>query len=50
MPVKSEAQRRFMEGVAHGDIKKKGLSKEEAKEFLSHKPSKPLPQRVKKKK
>jgi hypothetical protein len=50
MPVKSKAQQRFMEAVKHGDIQKKGLSKDDAAEFLSHKPAKKLPERVKQKK
>ncbi len=33
MPAKSRSQFRFMEAVKHGDIKKPGLSKEEASEF-----------------
>lgn len=36
MPAKSEAQRRFMEGVAHGSIKRKSLSPDEAEKFLHH--------------
>ena len=34
MPSVSRAQWRFMQGVAHGDIKAKGLSPEKAKEFV----------------
>lgn len=34
MPAKSKAQFRFMAAVKHGAIKKKGLSKEEASEFV----------------
>jgi hypothetical protein len=35
MPATSKAQYRFMQAVAHGGIKKKGLSKKKAHEFLS---------------
>ena len=34
MPAKSKAQYRFMQAVAHGNIKKEGLSKEKAKEYI----------------
>ena len=34
MPAKSKAQYRFMEAVAHGGIKKPGLSPAKAKEFV----------------
>ena len=34
MPAVSKAQWRFMQGVAQGDIKAKGLSQEKAKEFV----------------
>jgi hypothetical protein len=34
MPAKSKAQARFMGAVAGGAIKKKGLSKAKAKEFV----------------
>lgn len=51
MPVSSEKQRRFMYGVMSGSIKKKGLSKKEAKEFIDSTPKgKKLPFKVKKKK
>ena len=51
MPVKSKAQQRFMGAVASGRIKKKGLSKKKAKEFLSATKSfKSLPERKKKRK
>lgn len=33
MPAKSKAQFRFMKAVEEGDIHKKGLSPEKAKEF-----------------
>jgi hypothetical protein len=45
MPAKSKAQERFMAGVAYGSIKKPGLSKEKAKEFVT--PTAGLPERVK---
>lgn len=50
MPVKSKAQARFMGAVAGGAIKKKGLGKEKAKEFLKGVKVKSLPARSKKKK
>ena len=34
MPAKSEKQRRLMEGIKHGTIKRKGVSKEDAKRVL----------------
>ena len=38
MPFKSDRQRRYVEGLAHGNIapRKGGMSKEEAKQFASH--------------
>ena len=52
MPVKSKAQARFMRAVASGKAKNKpkGISKKEAKEFVSGQKLKGLPQKVKKKK
>lgn len=35
MPSVSKSQFRFMEAVAHGGIKKPGLSEEKAKEYVS---------------
>lgn len=35
MPAKSKAMNRFMAAVASGSIKKEGLSKLKAKEFLT---------------
>jgi hypothetical protein len=51
MPVKSKAQQRFMGGVASGDIKKPGLSKAKAEEFLESSKGKikDLPEKVTKK-
>jgi len=34
MPIKSKKQLRLMEGVAHGTIKKEGLTKSVAKEYI----------------
>jgi hypothetical protein len=34
MPARSKAQYRLMQGVASGSIKKKGLSKKVAKEYV----------------
>lgn len=42
MPATSGPQYRFMEGVSHGSIVKKGLSTEKAKEFVD---ATPKPQR-----
>jgi len=49
MPAKSKAQFRFMQAVAHGKAKSKGLSKEEAAEYVSGQSPKGLPERKKKK-
>lgn len=53
MPAKSKAQLRFLQGVAHGSIKAKGLSEDEAKEYVSHNQGERsysnLPEKVKKK-
>ena len=49
MPAKSKSQFRFMEGVAHGSIKKKGLSKKKAAEFVKGQSPKSLPEKVAKK-
>jgi hypothetical protein len=48
MPATSKAQYRFMQGVAHGNIKAKGLSKAKASEFVKGQSSKGLPKRAKK--
>lgn len=47
MPVKSKAQAGFMGAVAGGQLKKKGLSKSKAKEFLKGVSVKKLPNKVK---
>jgi len=47
MPAKSKAQFRFMAAVEHGGIKKKGLSKEKAKEFVEGVNYKSLPKKKK---
>lgn len=49
MPATSKAQFGFMGMVASGKIKKKGLSKAKAKEFLRGVNVKKLPKRVSKK-
>ncbi len=49
MPPKSQAQARFMWAVASGKAKAPGLSKKEAKEFVSGHPTKGLPAKAKKK-
>lgn len=47
MPAVSKAQLRFMAAVASGRIKRKGLSKEKAAEFVHKtKNAKELPERV----
>ena len=48
MPPRSKAQARFMRAVASGDVKSKGLSKKQAKEFVEHHSTKNLPERKKK--
>ncbi len=49
MPAKSRSQERFMGAVASGSLKKKGLSKATAKEFLDATPKgEKLPEKVKK--
>ncbi len=50
MPVKSKAQAGFMGMIASGKFKKKGLSKNKAKEFLRGVKVKKLPKKVSKKK
>ena len=49
MPPKSKAQARFMRAVAGGKVKKKGLSKVEAKEYVSGYSTKGLPEKKSKK-
>ncbi len=47
MPAKSKSQYKLMRAVAQGDIKKKGLSQSEAKEFIKDQESiKDLPKKV----
>lgn len=49
MPVKSKAQMRFMQAIAHGSFSKSGLSKEKAKEFIEETPKgDKLPEKKKK--
>ncbi len=48
MPAKSKKQFKFMAAVAHGGLKKKGLSKKKADEFLHGADYKKLPKRKKK--
>lgn len=52
MPMKSEAQRKFMQAAAHSPkfAKKAGISQKTAKEFASHDQGGKLPKRAKKKK
>lgn len=49
MPAKSKAQYRFMQGVAHGNIKAPGLSEHKAAEYVEGQSPKGLVERVKKK-
>ena len=49
MPAKSRAQFRFMQAVAHGGVKKPGLSPAKAAEYVSGQSPKGLPAKVKKK-
>ena len=48
MPPKSQKQARWFRAVASGDIKKKGLSRKTAKEFVEGHPTKRLPEKKKK--
>lgn len=36
MPARSKAQFKLMAAISSGNLKKPGLSKEEAKEYISH--------------
>ncbi len=49
VPVKSRAQLRFMQAVAHGSAKAPGLSKTEAAELVKGQSPKGLPARKRKK-
>jgi len=46
MPPKSKAQARLMRAVAQGDVKLKGMSEEEAQEYVEHHKTKHLPEHV----
>lgn len=48
VPATSKAQYRFIEAVAHGGIKKKGLSKSQAKEYVAGQKYSSLPTKSKK--
>lgn len=48
MPARSKLQYRMMQGIAHGSIKKKGLSVAKAKEFVKGVAYKLLPKKKKK--
>jgi len=48
MPAKSKAQFRFMQAVAHGGVKKPGLSAGKAAEYVSGQSPKGLPAKVSK--
>ena len=50
MPAKSKAQYRFMQAVASGKLKVKGLSKAKAREFVEGQSPKGLPERKGKRK
>lgn len=50
MPARSQAQAHFMGMVASGKIKKKGLSKAQAAEYVRGQDVKDLPPKVKKRK
>lgn len=45
MPATSKAQFRYMQAVAHGSIKKPGLSKAKAAEYVSGQSPKGLPEK-----
>jgi hypothetical protein len=47
MPAKSKAQARFMRAVASGSVKKPGLSKKKALEFVKGHSTKKLPEKKK---
>lgn len=49
MPAKSKAQFRFMQAVRSGSIKKKGLSKRKAAEFVKGQSPKGLPKKKRRK-
>jgi hypothetical protein len=46
VPATSKRQFRFMQAVAHGGLKKPGLSSAKAKEFVSGQSSKGLPEKT----
>src|SRR5215471_9923787 len=48
MPATSKAQYRFMQAVAHGGIRKPGLSKDQAEEYVHGQRYQSLPARTKK--
>jgi hypothetical protein len=48
MPATSQKQYRFMEAVAHGGIKKKGLSPAKAQEYVQGQNYRTLPKRARK--
>ena len=48
MPPRSKSQARLMRAAAHGDIKLKGMSKEEAREYVAGHKTKNLPERIEK--
>lgn len=50
MPPKSKKQAKFMRAVASGKVKAKGLSRKEAKEYVSGYSLRGLPNKVKRKK
>lgn len=43
MPARSQAQFRYMQAVAHGSIKGRGLSKDQATEFVQGQSPEGLP-------
>lgn len=50
MPAKSIQQFKLFKGISEGSIKKKGMSREMAKEYIGHQSPKGLPNKIKKKK
>lgn len=48
MPTKSKAQFRFMKAIESGSLKKKGLSRKEAKEYTEGQDYEDLPKKAKK--
>lgn len=46
MPASSKSQFRFTQGVAHGNIRKPGLSEDQAAEYVSGQSPRGLPEKM----